>query len=48
LDVGEDSALKFAQSAAAEFGVGEAWTATFDPKAVKAAADKKTEKAKKK
>jgi CRISPR-associated protein Csb1 len=48
LDVSEDSALEFAQSAAAKFGVGEAWTATFDPRAVKAAADKKTEKAKKK
>jgi CRISPR-associated protein Csb1 len=47
-DIGEESALEFAKSAAAEFGVGEAWTATFDPKAVKAAAEKKTEKTKKK
>jgi CRISPR-associated protein Csb1 len=47
LDLDEDSALTFAQAAADAFGVGVAWTAIFDPKAVKTAAEKKSEKPKK-
>ena len=42
-------ALEFALAAAAGFGVGNAWTATFSPDAVRQAADKKEQdKAKKK
>jgi CRISPR-associated protein Csb1 len=44
LEVTEESALAFAGEAAKDFGVGEAWTATFDKDAVKAAQKKKEEK----
>ena len=48
LDLTEESALAFAREAATDFGVGEAWTATFDKDAVKKASEKKKdEKAKK-
>ena len=47
LDVTEESALAYAREAARDFGVGEAWTATFDKDAVKAAHKKKAEKPKK-
>jgi CRISPR-associated protein Csb1 len=47
LDVTEESALAFAREAAKDFGVGEAWTATFDKDAVKVAQKKKDEKPKK-
>jgi hypothetical protein len=47
--VSEAEALEFALAAAAGFGVGNAWTATFSPDAVRQAADKKEQdKAKKK
>lgn len=49
LDLTAADALEFAQAAAADFGVGGAWTATFSPDSVKqAAGKKKEEKAKKK
>lgn len=45
----EGEALEFAQTAAADFGVGNPWTATFSPDAVRQAAEKKEQdKAKKK
>jgi CRISPR-associated protein Csb1 len=48
LETTDKEALAFAKSAAADFGVGSAWKATFDKDAVKKAADKKKdEKAKK-
>jgi CRISPR-associated protein Csb1 len=47
--VSEAEALEFAQAAADDFGVGDAWTATFSPDAVKQAAEKKEQdKARKK
>jgi CRISPR-associated protein Csb1 len=49
LKVSEAEALEFAQAAATDFGVGDAWTATFSPDAVRQAAEKKElDKAKKK
>ncbi len=49
LKVSEAEALEFALAAAADFGVGNAWTATFSPDAVRQAAEKKEQdKAKKK
>ena len=48
LEVSAAEALEFAQTAATDFGVGDAWTATFSPDAVKQAAEKKEQdKAKK-
>jgi hypothetical protein len=48
LDLAEESAFAFARQAANDFGVGEAWTATFDKDAVKKASEKKKDdKAKK-
>ena len=48
LGLNEKSALAYAQAAAAGFGVGAPWTATFDKDAVKAASQKKKDdKAKK-
>ncbi len=44
LKVSEAEALEFAQAAAADFGVGSAWTATFNPEKVKQAAEEKTKK----
>jgi hypothetical protein len=41
LKVSEPGALEFAPAAAAGFGVGNAWTATFSPDAVRQAAEKK-------
>lgn len=49
LKISEAEALEFAQAAAADFGVGGAWAATFNPNAVRQSADKKEQdKAKKK
>ena len=49
LKMSEAEALEFARAAAADFGVGDAWTATFSPDAVRKAANKKEQdKAKKK
>jgi CRISPR-associated protein Csb1 len=42
-----EEALEFAQVSAKAFGVGENWTAAFEPESVKAASDKKKAKAKK-
>jgi len=39
-----DAVLEYAQAAAAEFGVGESWTATFDRDAAKASMEKRGEK----
>ena len=47
LPLTESEALEFAKLAAADFGVGAAWTATFDPEAVKHAAKEGEKKAKK-
>jgi CRISPR-associated protein Csb1 len=48
LKLSEEEALEFAKTAAAEFGVGSAWTTTFSPNAVRQAAEKKEQdKAKK-
>jgi len=44
LKVSEAEAFEFAQAAAADFGVGPAWTATFNREKVKQAADEKTKK----
>ncbi len=44
LSLAEQEAAAFAKAAAKEFGVGEAWVATFNPESVKEAAAKKAEK----
>ena len=46
LTMAESEALEFAKAAAVEFGVGDAWTATFNKDGVKKAAAEKTKKAK--
>jgi CRISPR-associated protein Csb1 len=46
LTMAESEALEFARAAAAEFGVGDAWTATFSKDGVKQAAAGKTKNAK--
>ncbi len=48
LKLADSEALEFARLTANAFGVGAAWTATFDADAVKKAADKKKEEKDKK